>query len=88
LCADPGSTVDVTEALTAPSSRRRVLLAVGPEGGWTGYERRMFERCGFTLVSMGPRTLRSDTACIALLALAHAGVRLSPHPATSASIGT
>jgi RsmE family RNA methyltransferase len=49
----------------------RLLLAVGPEGGWTDFERTLLDRQRFTAVTMGSRTLRSDTACVALLTLAH-----------------
>lgn len=52
----------------------RVLLAVGPEGGWNGFERQLLESRGFVPVSLGARILRSDTACIALLALVHDAV--------------
>lgn len=45
----------------------RVLLAIGPEGGWTEYERGMLQAHGFELFGMGSRILRSDTACIGLL---------------------
>ena len=45
----------------------RTLLAVGPEGGWNDFELALLESHGFQRVSMGPRTLRTDTACIALL---------------------
>lgn len=54
---------------------RRVLLALGPEGGWSDYERDLFERHGFVGVGLGPRTLRSDTAVTALLAIVHEGLR-------------
>ncbi len=47
----------------------RLLVAVGPEGGWTDYERDLFQRHGFKPVSMGPRTLRADTACVSILAM-------------------
>ena len=47
----------------------RVLLAVGPEGGWTDEEVALLEAHGFTRYSLGPRILRTDTAVIALLAL-------------------
>lgn len=47
----------------------RVLLAIGPEGGWTSYERELFRCNGFREVGMGTRILRSDTACIAAVAL-------------------
>jgi len=49
----------------------RVLIAVGPEGGWTDFELDLLESHGFSSVSMGQRILRSDTACIAALALVH-----------------
>ena len=57
------------------SSRRTaksaLLVAVGPEGGWTDFERQLFARLRFHLVGLGPRTLRSDTFCVALLAVAN-----------------
>ena len=46
----------------------RLLLAVGPEGGWTDEEVAMLEEKGFVRYSLGPRILRTDTAVIALLA--------------------
>jgi RsmE family RNA methyltransferase len=57
---------------------QRVLLAVGPEGGWNAFETRMLEAHGFHPVSMGSRSLRSDTACVALLALVHAALDGTP----------
>jgi len=47
----------------------RVLLAIGPEGGWTPYELEMLQKHGFELFGMGNRILRTDTACIGLLSL-------------------
>lgn len=46
----------------------RLLLAVGPEGGWTDEEVALLEAHGFVRRSLGPRILRTDTAVIALLA--------------------
>jgi len=46
----------------------RVALAVGPEGGFLPYEVEKLAEAGFEPVSMGPRTLRVETACTALLA--------------------
>lgn len=46
---------------------KRVLLAIGPEGGWTTYERDMLQEHGFKLFGMGSRILRTDTACVGLL---------------------
>ena len=46
----------------------RVLLAIGPEGGWTDEEVELMEAHGFRRYSLGPRILRTDTATVALLA--------------------
>ena len=47
----------------------RVILAIGPEGGWTAYERSRFEDVGFNPVGLGSRILRSDTAVVSVLSL-------------------
>lgn len=52
----------------------RVVLAVGPEGGWNAFELALLASRGFTPMGLGPRTLRTDTACIALLSLVHAAI--------------
>jgi 16S rRNA (uracil1498-N3)-methyltransferase len=61
----------VRSALALGAARERLLIAVGPEGGWNDFELRLLETHRFQRVGMGPRTLRADTACAALLALAH-----------------
>ena len=60
-------------AVEALRSRRegRVLIAIGPEGGWTEFELNMLESHGFVRIGMGKRLLRSDTACVSMLALVH-----------------
>mmetsp|Transcript_6919 Transcript_6919/g.17067 ORF Transcript_6919/g.17067 Transcript_6919/m.17067 type:complete len:397 (-) Transcript_6919:1107-2297(-) len=51
---------------------RRILVAVGPEGGWDEpHELDMFTSKGFQQISLGTRVLRSDVAVVSLLALAH-----------------
>jgi 16S rRNA (uracil1498-N3)-methyltransferase len=74
LVADPAAT-KVAGAVVRESAEDRVLLAVGPEGGWNDFERDLLGTRGFQPVGMGLRTLRTDTACIALLALVHDGLR-------------
>lgn len=54
---------------TATGARSgRLLLAIGPEGGWTDDEVKLLTEHGFAPYSLGPRILRTDTATIALLA--------------------
>jgi RsmE family RNA methyltransferase len=50
------------------SDGRRPVIAVGPEGGWLDDEVALFESHGFRRISLGRRILRTDTACVALLA--------------------
>jgi len=69
---------DAPLSLLSPSADGRLLLAVGPEGGWTDYELALFQAHGFVPFSLGWRTLRSDVACIALLAVAHERLQETP----------
>ena len=72
LLAHPDAASFTVHAALFGRPASRVLVAVGPEGGWNDFEMRLLEARGFVRVSMGQRTLRSDTAVLALLALAHA----------------
>ena len=73
LVADPRGSASVTAAVgRQPASR--VLLAIGPEGGWNEFELSLLEAHGFQTVTMGSRTLRSDTACISLLSIVHSAI--------------
>jgi 16S rRNA (uracil1498-N3)-methyltransferase len=69
LLTDPGS--DMPIAATLDSDHDRVLIAIGPEGGWNDFERELLKSHRFVSVGLGPRTLRVDTACVALLSLVH-----------------
>lgn len=73
LVAEPGAPRSVGTALSADSPGR-VLLAVGPEGGWNRFELDLLQAHGFQQVGAGRRTLRVDTACTALLAIVHAAL--------------
>ncbi len=46
-----------------------VVLLVGPEGGFTADELGAADRAGFIPVGLGPRTLRAETAAIAILSV-------------------
>ena len=51
---------------------RSVTLLVGPEGGFAPSEVANARECGFEVVGLGPRILRSETAAIVAVALAQA----------------
>jgi len=74
LVADPSGTTPIGSAVAAHPDER-VLIAIGPEGGWNAFELALLQTHGFQLVGLGPRTLRVDTACTALLAITHASMR-------------
>ena len=45
-----------------------VVLAIGPEGGWSPRDRATLAEAGFEGVRLGPRILRTETAGIAAIA--------------------
>lgn len=49
-----------------------VAFAIGPEGGWTAEEMKLFTGAGWQHVTLGPRILRAETAAIAALAICSA----------------
>ena len=70
LICHPREAMPVTEI--SIGSAEQVLLAVGPEGGWSNYEIDIFAEHRFDCISPGWRVLRSDTACITLIAAVNA----------------
>jgi len=52
-----------------PSVEGEILLAIGPEGGWTGDELQLFQTAGWISASLGPTILRAETAAIAATAI-------------------
>jgi 16S rRNA (uracil1498-N3)-methyltransferase len=59
----------------AAAPRTSAVFLSGPEGGLTGAEESLALAAGFTPVSLGPRTLRADTAPLAVLAALSLAVR-------------
>ena len=53
--------------LQAPASQR-VVIAIGPEGGWSPRDRQSLEAAGFQGLRLGPRVLRTETAGLAAIA--------------------
>lgn len=70
LMADPMAHTRMRQACQDIHGESRVLLAIGPEGGWNDFERELLQAHGFHPVGMGPRTLRTDIATVALISLA------------------
>ena len=73
VVADPSATRPLREVVRG-NDGERILLAIGPEGGWNAFELGLLEAHGFQSAGMGSRTLRTDTACVALLAIAHSEI--------------
>ena len=51
---------------------KRALIVIGPEGGFSHREAEAARAAGAELVWLGPRILRTETAALALLAIAEA----------------
>lgn len=58
------------DALQSHSAEDELVLAVGPEGGWTEGELHTFVQAGWTSASLGGTILRAETAAIAATAIA------------------
>ncbi len=57
---------DVVKPQTADDG---IILAVGPEGGWTADELQSFQQAGWISTSLGGTILRAETAAIAATAV-------------------
>ena len=45
-----------------------LVVAIGPEGGWSPRDRDTLSAAGFTGLRLGPRILRTETAGLAAIA--------------------
>jgi RsmE family RNA methyltransferase len=66
------ATSGLADAAVAPP----VAVAIGPERGWTAADRDLLRRQRFSLVHLGGRVLRTETACVAAIALLKAKLGL------------
>jgi len=57
------------EILESNSHLSEILLAIGPEGGWTDGELQQFHDAGWLSASLGSTILRAETAAIAATAI-------------------
>jgi 16S rRNA (uracil1498-N3)-methyltransferase len=55
-----------------PGAGQAVVLAAGPEAGFSYEEEEVLQRAGYTPLRLGPRILRTETAALAALAALNA----------------
>ena len=48
-----------------PDAAASAVIALGPERGWSSYERDVFRKNGWKLAHLGAHVLRAETACVA-----------------------
>lgn len=70
VVAHPGKGPYLSECI-AQERPSRVVLAIGPEGGWTDDELALLEKNAFHLVQLGPRILKTEMACMGLISIIH-----------------
>ncbi len=70
LLAESERQFRLSDALQRHSPQDELLMAVGPEGGWTDEEVGIFSRAGWVSATMGSTILRAETAAIAATAIA------------------
>jgi len=56
-------------AIVTSHSAVEIVLAIGPEGGWTQEELELFQTAGWISASLGNTILRAETAAIAATAI-------------------
>ena len=69
LLAESEKKILLSDVLQGHSRNEEILLAVGPEGGWTAPEEKLFRESGWMLVSLGETVLRAETAAMAATAV-------------------
>ena len=74
----------LASALRSLAATASVVLAIGPEGGWTPEELAFFTAEAWEPVTLGPRILRAETAAIAAVAIA--GALLAHSEAETSSV--
>lgn len=64
---DPDATGGIA-TLAADAASNGLVLAIGPEGGWSANDRAALVAAGFGGLRLGPRILRTETAGVAAIA--------------------
>ena len=69
VLAESKAELSLRECLEAVPPQQALVLAIGPEGGWTSEELKHFAASGWQKASLGPNILRAETAAIAALSI-------------------
>ncbi len=69
LLAESEEQTLLRDVLTSHSTAGEIILAIGPEGGWTEAELKSFHRAQWISASLGNTILRAETAAIAATAV-------------------
>lgn len=72
ILLQPGASLSLAEAVRGAKAAgaQAVVLAIGPEGGFTPDEERQLAESGFVAACLSKQVLRGETAAIAALAIA------------------
>jgi 16S rRNA (uracil1498-N3)-methyltransferase len=69
LLSETENEATLKDVLQTRSSDGTVIIALGPEGGWTDEEVNLLKEAGWISASLGSTILRTETAAIASLAV-------------------
>jgi 16S rRNA (uracil1498-N3)-methyltransferase len=67
--AESEDRTSLRDIVKADAASDGIVLAVGPEGGWTEDESLLFQQAGWISASLGKTILRAETAAIAATAV-------------------
>ena len=87
ILVEPAASAAVSpvRSLAAEPRPASAVVAVGPEGGWTGTELALAARAGFRATTLGRRTLRADAVPAVALSVLHFVWQDDEHPAAHAA---
>lgn len=80
LCEARGEHPHLLACLQSTASLTQVIIAIGPEGGWTPGEIDRAIECDFQLVSLGRQILRTITAPIVAISIVTAATDANTRP--------
>jgi 16S rRNA (uracil1498-N3)-methyltransferase len=69
MFAERNGTALADVAQSSPADFPKIFALVGSEGGWADEEIKLAREAGWQIVTLGGRTLRAETAAIAIVAL-------------------